>query len=143
MKKHKHKIKPKLNNYELHDEINGWEYCPGRRNHGWCEISAPYSFYINFQPRRDNKWYYNHSNKGGSCGHCSKVRFPSLKASKKVWKNFYNLFPEYKEKMLQLVEEQGKHHDYVVWKDDRSVYVFSKKDMDHYKNTIKMKIIDY
>lgn len=142
MKKYKNKIRPNLNNFELHDKINGYEYRPGRRTCGWLGPLS-YSFYINFQPHRDNKWYYNHSNKGGSCGYCSKVRFPSLKASKKVWRNFYNLFPYYKELMLKLVEEQGKEHDYVTWKDDRSVYVFSKKGMEHYKNTIKMKIIDY
>jgi hypothetical protein len=49
----------------------------------------------NFMPKqitRDNKAAYN----ARSGGESNSIRVPSLKRSDKVWRNFYNLFPNLK-----------------------------------------------
>ena len=46
------------------------------------------------QVTRDNQKAYN--TKSGYSGYQTSIRVPSLKRSDKVWKNFYNLFPEAK-----------------------------------------------
>lgn len=51
---------------------------------------------------RDNKDYYNTS--GAPCSSGYKVRVPSLKRSKKIWNNFYRLFPYIKDALMA-----GKH----------------------------------
>ena len=45
-------------------------------------------------PKQDNKGYYN----GGGGGGSNRVRYPSTKRSKRVWKAFYELFPYYAER---------------------------------------------
>ena len=46
--------------------------------------------YIAFKRGRDNRGYYNGDGNGDNA---KKIRVPSLKASDRVWANFYRLFP--------------------------------------------------
>lgn len=44
-------------------------------------------------PKQDNKGHYHGSGSGGS----NRVRYPSTKRSKRVWRTFYEMFPRYAE----------------------------------------------
>ena len=57
----------------------------------------PTSFW-NEKKGRDNKDYYNTSGSPSSGGYT--VRVPSLKRSKKIWNNFYKLFPYIKRALM-------------------------------------------
>jgi hypothetical protein len=53
----------------------------------------------NFMPKqitRDNQKTYNTKSGGGD--YRTSIRIPSLKRSNKIWRNFYNLFPDIKGK---------------------------------------------
>lgn len=63
------------------------------------KIRAKYpNVFYNEKKGRDNKDYYNTSGTPGECGYT--VRVPSLKRSKKIWNNFYKLFPYIKEALM-------------------------------------------
>lgn len=53
--------------------------------------------YIGYKRGRDNRGYYNGSGHGDNI---KKIRIPSLKASNRVWKNFYRLFPRVLETLI-------------------------------------------
>jgi hypothetical protein len=42
---------------------------------------------------RDNKGHYNFSNRHGYAGGGNKIRYPKKNRSRRVWANFYKLFP--------------------------------------------------
>lgn len=47
-----------------------------------------------YVPTRDNKWTHRLGNEWKFCGgEYLRIRVPSLKRSKKCWRNFYSLFP--------------------------------------------------
>lgn len=56
--------------------------------------------YIGFKRGRDNRGYYNGD---GSGDNATKIRIPSLKASDRVWANFYRLFPS----VLEMLRDEG------------------------------------
>lgn len=53
-----------------------------------------------YVPSRDNQWSKTIGNQSDkeyewiySCGKSARIRIPSLKRSKRCWRNFYHLFP--------------------------------------------------
>ena len=76
----------------------------GKRSHKHEDIKIANRPYENagaydnskvYETHRDNNGY-SYNGAGGSQG-TSHVRVPSIKRSVKIWKNFYKMFPEYKE----------------------------------------------
>ncbi|MBR4624776.1 MAG: hypothetical protein IKO56_04475 [Alphaproteobacteria bacterium] len=56
------------------------------------------TFFCDEKKGRDNKDYYNTRGIYRSDGY--KIRVPSLKRRKKIWNNFYKLFPDIKEALM-------------------------------------------
>jgi hypothetical protein len=64
------------------------------------KIRAKYPpFFCDEKKGRDNKDYYNTSGTPRENGYT--VRVPSLKRSKKIWNNFYKLFPYIKNALMK------------------------------------------
>ena len=54
--------------------------------------------------RKDNRDYY----RGGGFTQGHVVRVPSIKRGKRTWRNFYRLFPRYKDIMLAAIRGERK-----------------------------------
>ena len=64
------------------------------------KIRAKYpTLFCDEKKGRDNKDYYNTSGTPRESGYT--VRVPSLKRSKKIWNNFYKLFPYIKNALMK------------------------------------------
>ena len=69
-------------------------------------LQKPRHYFKRCRRGRDNKDYLNSD--GWLWGGASSIRVPSLKASRKTWENFYNLFPGIKKRLM--AEENDPCH---------------------------------
>lgn len=94
----KKKIKPKHIRMDVYDVMTGRGYI--KDNQIFNILRKPYSI---VEKKDNNKWGL--VNSGGNWK--QKIRFPSLKRSMRVWKNFYTLFPLVYIEMRKQVESRG------------------------------------
>ena len=105
-KKRSKKIRPRYICSDTYDVITGRGYVKGGEIYNL--LRKPYSV-IN---RKDNNRWGLVLNNGDS--YKQKIRFPSLKRSMKVWKNFYMLFPLVYIEMRNQIEGRGLKNGDVV-----------------------------
>lgn len=81
---------------------------------------------------KDNNRWNCYNSKGDDSEHYPKIRVPSLKRNKKIWENFYRLFPYfYTEMFLEKEKNLKKDGEYVMIKMCHNEYKLKVMDIEN------------